>query len=258
MTLSIHPIHMLHVQDDWNWLLRDEANGLTAVVDPSEAKGVQAVLETKGWGLDYIFNTHHHWDHTNGNLGLKKQYGCQIIGAARDAARIKGIDIALEDGAGFGFGAYHFTSFDISGHTIGHVAFYCEAEKVLFCGDTLFAMGCGRMFEGTAAMFHSSLQKIAALPPETVIYPAHEYTIPNGRFARKLEPDNPEINAHIDLAKARRRLGEPSIPTTLARELASNPFLRTHSPTIRKSLDLTADATDIEVFAALRAAKDAF
>lgn len=293
--LSIHIIDMLHVQDDYNFVLRDEANDLTAVIDPSEAKGIIAFLEEKGWGLDYILNTHHHWDHTNGNPGLKKQYDCQVVGAARDTQRIPLIDIALEENESFQFGDYRLDTFDISGHTIGHIAYYCEAvamsslrrqeslsmfddksnrdsrlthacvrgndeEKtvpVLFPGDTLFAMGCGRMFEGTPEMFHASLQKIAALPDETVIYPAHEYTIPNGRFARSMEPDNDAINAHIELAKERRRRGEPSIPTTLAREKATNPFLRTHSDTIRAQLDLPhADA--VEVFAALRQRKDQY
>lgn len=257
MTLSIHHIDMLHVQDDWNWVLRDEAAGLTAIVDPSEAAGVMAFLQAKGWSLDVILNTHHHWDHTDGNLELKERYGCQIVGAARDAARIRGIDVALEEGEHFQFGDCSFEVIDVSGHTIGHIAYYCAAQKLLFTGDALFAMGCGRMFEGTAEMFYASLQKMATLPDDTIIYPQHEYTIPNGRFARRLEPDNETINEHIELAKKRRREKLPSIPTTLAREKATNPFLRTESPAIREALGVQ-NAKPYEVFAAIRMAKDAF
>lgn len=258
MSLTIHPVNMLHVQDNWNFVLRDETHQLTAVVDPSETKGIAEFLEEKDWQLDYILNTHHHWDHSNGNPGLKKKYNCQVVGAARDASRIRQIDIALEENQAFQFGDYRFDTFDVSGHTIGHIVFYCQKEKLLFCGDTLFAMGCGRMFEGTAEMFVASLEKIRALPDDTVIYPAHEYTIPNGRFARKMEPDNSAITKHIEEAKARRRNGEPSIPTTLAQEKATNPFLRLHSESIRNSLDLPMSASDSETFAALRQAKDSF
>lgn len=258
MSLQVYIVDMLHVQDNYNFVLRDEANNLTAVVDPSEAKGIISFLEEKGWGLDYILNTHHHWDHTGGNPKLKKHYDCQIVAAANDAQRIKNIDVALAENASFSFGDYTAQTFDVSGHTINHIVYYFESEKKLFVGDTLFAMGCGRMFEGTPAVFYRSLQKIAALPEDVLVYPAHEYTIPNGRFARSIEPDNPAINEHIELAKGRRRKGEPSIPSTIGREKASNPFLRTHSQTIRKALDLAANDNDIDVFAALRAAKDAF
>lgn len=254
--LSVYVIDMLHVQDDYNFVLRDEQRGLTAVFDPSEADGIIAFLEGKGWQLDYILNTHHHWDHTNGNPGLKARYDCTVVGAKADAHRIKAIDVMLEDNASFQFGDFTFETFDVSGHTMGHIAWYCPQAGILFPGDTLFAMGCGRMFEGTPAQFHASLGKIAALPDDTIIYPSHEYTIPNGRFARKMEPDNAVIDEHIEWARQRLRQKLPSIPTTLAREKATNPFLRTHSPTIRKQLAM-ADANEIEIFAALRAAKDA-
>lgn len=258
MALQIHAIDMLHVQDDWNWVLRDEEANLTAVIDPSEANGVQAFLQEKGWGLDVIFNTHHHWDHTNGNPKLKQQYGCTIVGGARDAERIRGIDVALEDGESYPFAGREFMAMDVSGHTIGHIAFYCATEKLLFTGDALFAMGCGRMFEGDAEMFHNSLQKLAALPDDTWVYAAHEYTIPNGRFARSVEPDNDVIAEHIEQAKAKRRQKLPSLPSNIGLEKATNPFLRTQSPSIRQGLGLGADVADYEVFAALRHAKDQF
>ena len=258
MTLNIIAVNMLHVQDNWNWLLHDDASGMTAVIDPSEASGIEAALEEKGLGLDFILCTHHHWDHTNGNLALKARYGCQIVGAAADAARIRGIDVALAENESFMLGGHCVETFDISGHTIGHIAFYCRQDKALFVGDTLFAMGCGRMFEGTPEIYHASLQKIVALPDETQIYCAHEYTLANGRFARAMEPDNEAIAEHMALAKARRKAGLPSLPTSLAREKATNPFLRTHSASIRKTLEMPANASDTEVFAALRRAKDVF
>lgn len=224
--LTIHIIDMLHVQDNYNFLLRDEATGLTAVVDPSEAKTVLLELNRRGWGLDYILNTHHHWDHVNGNLKLKEVTGCKVVGNAADASRIPAIDISLDVGETFSLGDSSALLIDVSGHTIGHIAYYFAADDALFCGDALFAMGCGRMFEGDSAMYFDSLQRINALPDATRIFCAHEYTIPNGRFAKHIEPENTAITDAIERAKALRRDAIPSIPTLLGDEKATNPFLR--------------------------------
>ena len=224
--LAIHILNLLHVQDNYNFLLRDEATGLTAVVDPSEDKTVLTELNRRGWGLDYVLNTHHHWDHVNGNLKLKALTGCQVVGHAADAHRIPGIDRHLRVGERFALGESVADVLDVSGHTIGHIAYHFSADAALFCGDALFAMGCGRMFEGDAAMYFASLQRINALPDDTRIFCAHEYTIPNGRFAKHVEPDNTAIGDAIERAKARRRDDLPSIPTLLSDEKATNPFLR--------------------------------
>ena len=195
--LTIHIIDMLHVQDNYNFLVRDEATGKTAVIDPSEAKGVLDALAEKRWTLDYILNTHHHWDHTNGNVKLKRETGCQVGGYRADAARIPAIDVMIDEDEPFALGESHAHILTVPGHVDGHIAYYFAKDRALFCGDTLFAMGCGRLFEGTAAQMHQSLQKLAALPDDTRVFCAHEYTIPNGRFARSVEPDNARINEQI-------------------------------------------------------------
>lgn len=257
MTLHIHAIDMLHVQDNYNFLLHDDARHVTAVVDPSEAKGVLAALNKRGLRLDYILNTHHHWDHTDGNKALKEATGAQVIGFAGDAARIPGLDRQVGEGETVSIGAAQAKILHVPGHTTGHIAFHFEREHAVFCGDCLFCMGCGRMFEGTPEQFHASLNRLAALPGQTRVFCGHEYTIPNGRFARSVEPENGAINEAIELAKSKRRAGLPSVPTTLAEEKMSNPFLRTHSAEIRSRLKLE-DAPDFEVFRELRKLKDQF
>ena len=241
--LTIHILNLLHVQDNYNFLLCDEATGLTAVVDPSEAKTVLEELNRRGWELNYILNTHHHWDHVNGNPKLKEVTGCKVVGHEADAHRIPGIDIQVRVGESFALGESVASILDVSGHTIGHIAYHFASDHALFCGDALFAMGCGRMFEGDAQMYFDSLCRINSLPDDTRIYCAHEYTIPNGRFAKHIEPDNAAITEAIERAKAKRRDDVPSIPTLLGDEKATNPFLR---------------ARDAAHFAALREQKNNF
>jgi hydroxyacylglutathione hydrolase len=255
--LHIHFIDMIHVQDNYNFLLHDDEENITAVIDPSESGGVVAALREKGWTLDFILNTHHHWDHTDGNMPLKEETGARVIGFVGDKARIPGIDIAVEEGQVVQLGASQAKILFVPGHTTGHIAFYFEQENALFCGDCLFCMGCGRMFEGTPQQFTKSLQQLAALPGATRVFCGHEYTIPNGRFARAMEPDNLAIGEAIERARSRRREKLPSVPTLLSDEKASNPFLRTHSEAIRTTLGLP-NAEDWEIFAALRHAKDVF
>lgn len=229
------------LKDNYACLLQDDS-GKVAVVDPSEAAPVKAVLEEYGLKLDYILNTHHHGDHTGGNQELKAAYGCKVVGPAADARRIAGLDFGLKDGDIFELGESAARIIETPGHTSGHICFYFESDKALFCGDTLFSMGCGRLFEGTAAQMWHSLCKIMALPDETMIYCGHEYTLANGAFCLKIEPENPELQKRMEEVRRLRAKGLPTIPVTLAQEKDTNVFLR---------------AGSAERFAEIRAAKDA-
>lgn len=246
------------LSDNYIFLLHDTLTGDTAAVDPADAAPVMLALQQRGWRLDYIFNTHHHADHVGGNLKLKAQTGCRIIGAADDSARIPGIDIALNDGEQIQLGENYIKVMATPGHTLGHIVYYCEGSQALFCGDTLFSLGCGRLFEGSAAQMWQSLQTLKALPPQTRIYCAHEYTEANGRFALNVEADNEALQQRLREVAKLRRENQPSLPSTLESELACNPFLREHSSSIRQLLELDDNATPIEVFANLRARKDSF
>ncbi len=218
------------LKDNYAYLLIDES-GKTAVVDPSVAAPVQEALEAKGLTLDYILNTHHHWDHTGGNPGLKKKYGCEIAGPKADAHRIEDMDIRLSEGDIFALGDSKAQILETPGHTTGHICLYFAEDKALFCGDTLFAMGCGRLFEGTAEMMWTSLSKIMALPDDTRIYCGHEYTQDNGSFCLNIEPDNAELKARMEDVKAARAAGKPTIPSLLSLEKQTNVFLRAGSAT---------------------------
>ncbi|RME64928.1 MAG: hydroxyacylglutathione hydrolase, partial [Alphaproteobacteria bacterium] len=214
------------LNDNYVYLVHEPETKLTAAVDPAVAEPVNAALDRRGWRLSHILNTHHHMDHVGGNLALKQAHGCTVVGPRADAARIPGIDIAVGDGDVFTFGTAPAHVFDVPGHTRGHIAYWFKESAALFCGDTLFAMGCGRLFEGTPTQMWASLSKLAALPPETRIYCAHEYTQANGRFALTVEPDNPALAARMKAVDAARAAGQPTVPSTLADELATNPFLR--------------------------------
>lgn len=241
MTLQIERIPVL--TDNYIWLAHDAASGATAVIDPAEAAPVLARLAEKGWRLSHILNTHHHWDHTGGNLELKAATGCIIVGAAEDAARIPGIDRHVRDGDTVLLGTQEGRVLDVRGHTAAHIAYHFAASDALFCGDTLFLMGCGRLIEGTPEQMWSSLAKIAALPDATRIYCAHEYTLANARYAVVAEPENAALRRRLDAVIAARERDEPTVPDTLALERATNPFLR---------------AGSVAEFARRRAAKDTF
>lgn len=222
--LSIQLIPLL--TDNYAYLLRDEATKKTAVVDPSEAKPILELLKQKGLQLDYVLSTHHHWDHTGGNKALKQETGCQVVGYAGDAERIPGIDIQLEDNVTFSLGESMAKVLFIPGHTLGHIAYWFEADKAVFCGDTLFSLGCGRLFEGTPEQMHESLQRLAALPGDTQVYCGHEYTVDNAKFALTCEPENKALPERYAEASALREKRQPTIPSTIEMELAANPFLR--------------------------------
>jgi len=231
------------LSDNYAYLLHDSATGAVGIVDPSEAPPVLAALERHGWKLTHILNTHHHFDHTGGNLPLKEATGATIIGPKADAHRIPGIDLGVGEGDTVTFGSQTAEVFDIPAHTSGHIALWFKDAKAVFTGDTLFAMGCGRLFEGTPAQMFSAMRKLEALPSDTRVYCGHEYTESNGRFALTVEPDNAELLRNMEAVRATRAKGEPTIPSTIALERATNPFMR---------------ARTVEELGARRAAKDAF
>jgi hydroxyacylglutathione hydrolase len=227
--LAIHQIAVL--TDNYIYLLHDTISNQTAVVDPALAKPVLDILKKLNLSLDYILNTHHHSDHIGGNLQLKAATGCKIVAAATDSQRITAIDQPLQAGDFFQLGSHKATIIATDGHTIGHIVFWFEQEKALFCGDTLFAMGCGRLFEGSAEQMWASLNKLAVLPKQTKIYCAHEYTESNGRFALSIEPKNRALQNRMQQVKHLRKNDCATVPFLLAEELKTNPFLRAKSCT---------------------------
>ncbi len=245
------------LSDNYIYLAREPASGTVLVVDPAEAAPVIEALTARGWRLDAILNTHHHGDHTGGNLELKRRYGCPVIAAQSDRARIPGIDREVGDGSSYNFGSEIISVIETPGHTSGHIVFYLPTAGALFCGDTLFSLGCGRLFEGTAAQMWASLSRLSALPAQTKIYCAHEYTAVNACFALSLEPENLALRARAEEVQRLRNQGLPTLPSTLGLERATNPFLRADQAALAAALGLTgADAA--EVFAKIRQLKDRF
>ncbi|KAL3676910.1 hypothetical protein R1sor_026858 [Riccia sorocarpa] len=244
--------------DNYAYLLHDANAKVTAVVDPSAAGPVIDALNAKGLSLNFILNTHHHWDHTGGNAELKRKYNAKVVGPRADEERIPEIDISLRDGQTWKLGEHVMQVLDTPGHTRGHVTFYFPDSGAVFTGDTLFSLGCGRLFEGTAEQMWHSLSKICQLPDETLVYCGHEYTLSNAKFAISLEPKNEALLSHYEKVAQLRRKGLPTIPTTLGEEKKINPFLRPSSAELRKALNLSSSATDVETFAAVRCAKDRF
>ena len=217
------------LSDNYIWLINEPQSGETTVVDPAEAEPVLAALTARGWRLGQIWNTHWHRDHTGGNAALKAATGCAITGPAAEAAKIATLDRQVREGDTVRLGGVEAVVMEVPAHTAGHIAYHLPAESVAFVGDTLFAMGCGRLFEGDAAQMHANLQRLAALPAETEIYCAHEYTLSNGRFALVAEPDNAAIAERMKRVVAARAAGEATVPTTIALERATNPFMRAGS-----------------------------
>ncbi len=245
------------LRDNYAYLLRDTATGAVGVVDPSEAEPVMKALAQHGWKLTHILNTHHHWDHTGGNPALKAATGAIVVGPKADEGRIPNIDVALDDGASWRLGQAEARILFIPGHTRGHIAFWFPESAAVFCGDTLFAIGCGRTFEGTAAQMWHSLGRLKALPPETRVYCGHEYTQSNARFALTVEPANAALQARAKAVDAARAKGLPTIPSTIAEERATNPFLRADEPGIAETIGL-AGSDAVAVFAEVRLRKDNF
>lgn len=253
--LEIHQIPVL--SDNYVYLAHDVATGKTAVVDPATHEEVLEALAEKGWTLTHILNTHHHADHTGGNMALKQATGCTIVGPRADRDRIPGIDVEVGDGESYALGESVAKVFDVPGHTRGHIAYWFGESDALFCGDTMFALGCGRLFEGTPQQMWTSLSKLRALPGSTQVYCAHEYTKSNAAFAVTVEPDNGALVARKSMIDDMRARGERTVPSTLAEEIATNPFLRPDSPDLQKTLGMVG-APLVEVFAETRRRKDNF
>ncbi|MDQ6981415.1 MAG: hydroxyacylglutathione hydrolase [Mariprofundus sp.] len=223
-----HPGFTVHqlpaLRDNYIYLIEADSNNTLIAVDPAEAVSVHQACRHMGKPLTHIFNTHHHWDHTDGNLSLKKDFGCLIVGAEGDAARIPGIDITVTEASPPALAGLDISVLDVPGHTNGHIAYIIN--DALFCGDTLFGAGCGRLFEGTAAQMWNSLNKIAELDGNTKIYCAHEYTLANLAYASAIDANNPALTARIVADKNRRKQDQPTIPSSIDMEKATNPFLR--------------------------------
>lgn len=255
MALDIRTIPCL--SDNYAYLAHDPTTGATAVVDVPEAGPIIAALAETGWTLTDVLITHHHYDHVDGLADLLAKHPARVIGAAADAHRLPALDVALNDGDTVTIGSQTGTVIDVSGHTIHHVAYYFAQAKAVFTADSLMALGCGRVFEGTLAQMHASLQKLAALPPDTVVCSGHEYTAANAKFALSVDPDNSGLMSRVRDVTAKRASGTPTVPSLLSEELATNPFLRAHDPAICAHLGMTG-ANAADVFAEIRTRKDNF
>lgn len=253
--LEIHQIPVM--RDNYVYLLHEVEAGLTAALDPAVHEPVLEALEQKDWTLTHILNTHHHNDHVGGNLALKEATGCTIVGARIDKHRIPGIDIEVDDGEHYALGNAVANVMAVPGHTDGHIVYWFEESDALFCGDTMFAMGCGKLSEGTADQLWGSLTKLMALPDETRIYCAHEYTQANGTFALSVEPGNQALVDRMKEVDAKRAQGISTVPSLLGEERKTNPFLRPDSGEIQQTIGLETDDT-LSVFAEIRNRKDNF
>jgi hydroxyacylglutathione hydrolase len=244
------------LSDNYGVLIHDPTTNSTASIDAPDEAAVLAALDDAGWTLTHIMVTHHHADHTQGIAGLKQRFDCHVVGPRAEAAKIAGLDETVGEGDTWRFGPYEAQIFDTPGHTKGHIVYWFRNPGVLFAGDTLFALGCGRVFEGTMEEMWSSLDKLTRLPRETLVYCGHEYTLSNARFALTVEPGNVHLQARAGEAEEKRANGEPTLPTTIGSELDANPFMRANRPEVKAAVDLP-DASDAEVFAEIRRRKDA-
>ncbi len=239
--LEIVRLPALH--DNYIWLVHEEASGETLVIDPADAASVLAEAGRRGWQIGQIWNTHWHPDHIGGNAAIVAQTGALVTAPAAEAAKIPGIDRAVSEGDSVRLGDHIAQVMAVPAHTAGHVAYYFAADEAVFVGDTLFAMGCGRLFEGTPAQMFDNMARLAALPDATRVYCAHEYTLSNARYAAHAEPDNAAVATRLADVEAMRARGEATVPTTIGAERATNPFMR---------------AANVEELAHRRAEKDAF
>ncbi|MBU0557470.1 MAG: hydroxyacylglutathione hydrolase [Alphaproteobacteria bacterium] len=238
-TLDILRVPVL--SDNYVWLVHDKASGETLVVDPAVAEPVLEAAQAQGWTISQIWNTHWHGDHIGGNAGIVAATGAKVTAPAAELAKIPDVDRPVREGDRVRLGAHEAIVMEVPAHTAGHIAYHFPEESVIFVGDTMFAMGCGRLFEGTAEQMYTNMRRFEALPDDTRVYCAHEYTLSNGKFARQAEPENEAIAARLAQVEAARARDEATVPTTIALERATNPFLR---------------AASIEELASRRAAKD--
>ena len=255
MSLKIETVPCL--SDNYAYLAHDPETGETAVIDVPEAAPILAALAEKGWTATQVLITHHHADHVQGLAELLAEHPAKVTGAAADAHRLPPLDTAVSEGDTVSIGNETGTVIDVSGHTVGHVAYHFPDSRVVFTADSLMALGCGRVFEGTMPQMWSSLQKLAALPPETLVCSGHEYTQANARFALTIDPGNPALKSRVEAVDAAREKGTPTVPSRLADELATNPFLRASDPGVQAHLGMTG-ADPADVFAEIRTRKDNF
>ena len=245
------------LNDNYSYLIHDEISNTVAIVDPSEFVPCDTIISKNYQKLDFILNTHHHYDHVGGNEELKKKYNSKVLGFENDKNRIPQIDTVLKDNQEFKIGTLNFTTIFIPGHTRGHVAFYFKKERVVFTGDTLFSLGCGRVFEGTYKQMFQSLNKLKNLPGETKVYCGHEYTFKNLEFCLKFNPNNDFLKKKKDDIKLSLKNKKPTIPSTIADEIKANIFFRVNDPDVKKAINLE-NSPDIEIFTKLRDLKDNF
>ena len=253
--MKVIPIRCL--TDNYAYIIKDDNSKLIGVVDPSEAKPISVFLEKQNLKLNYILNTHHHYDHIGGNLELKKKYDCKIVGFVNDKHRIPGIDITVKDNEKWFFGKSTVKILHIPGHTLGHICFFFESEKIAFTGDTLFSLGCGRIFEGNHNQMLKSLNRIKKLPKNTMIYCGHEYTKKNAEFCMKYDFDNIDLKNKFEEVKKLRLSNLPTIPTVLEDELKTNIFLRCNQNDLKTKLNMK-NQEDFKVFRKVRDLKDSF
>jgi hydroxyacylglutathione hydrolase len=244
-------------EDNFGVLVHDPKSGQTAAIDAPELQPILDALARRGWTLTHIFTTHWHPDHVEANLDLKTQFGITITGPEAEAAKIPGLDKTVKGGDHFDFAGHRVDVIDCPGHTLGGISYSIRSQKLLFAADTLFSLGCGRLLEGTAAQMWASLSRLMALPDDTIIYCGHEYTASNAKFALSVDPDNEALVERALEVERLRAAGKPTLPTTMGREKATNPFLRADDGYIRENLGMEK-ASDAEVFAEIRKRKDTF
>lgn len=253
MPLEVHQFACL--SDNYGFLLHDPENCETVCIDTPDADAYLHHAAERGWQITQIWNTHWHPDHAGGNEAIKAATGCKVIAPATDAEKIAAVDQIVHPGDILKLGTHEAKVIDVGGHTSGHIAYYLPEATIAFVGDSLFALGCGRMFEGTPDQFWASLARLKALPAQTVLYCAHEYTASNARFALHADPDNAVLQEYVAEVQRRREAGQPTVPTRLDKELASNPFLRADNPELAARW---GGGDPVATFAALRSAKDTF
>ncbi|MBG0811060.1 hydroxyacylglutathione hydrolase [Methylosinus sp. H3A] len=256
--MSVEVVQFNCLADNFGLLLRDEATGAVASIDAPDARAIAAELSRRGWRLTDILVTHHHADHIQGVAGLKDLYPqARVVGPRKDRGRIPGLDLEVGEGDLVTVGSAAARVIEAPGHTIGHILYHFEEDAILFVGDVLFSLGCGRVFETPMDVMYASLEKIAELPPETRVYCGHEYTQANARFAHTVDPRNRLLADRAREVDALRAEGKPTLPTTIALELATNPFLRAENPQLQEALGME-NADPVRVFAEMRERKNAF
>lgn len=243
--------------DNYAFLIHDSVTGDTAVIDVPDAGPIASALDARNWRLTDILITHHHDDHIDGVDELRRAHDARVWGAKADTHRLPRLDVALEEGDKVNVGAATGTVLDVSGHTMGHIAFHFPDDRLVFTADSLMALGCGRLFEGTPEVMWQSLSKLAALPGDTTVCSGHEYTEANARFALTIEPENSELISRAEDIRSKRASGQPTVPSLLSTEIATNPFLRAGTPAVKTALGMNT-ATDEAVFAEIRSRKDRF